>query len=522
MEEKRFLRVEWVKVGFYSLLLSFVALSNILQKDFIQPDFNFSILLLVAISLIFHFSYIIYISKFLKYPWVHYLVFIFDTIAITILMFFFPAVQALFVFLYLIHILMAGLLFSREGGVFIAVVSSFCFSLLLAVGPKLEGQMLLLTIGLNNLGFFVVAFLSGSLGEQLKSLSTELTKKTKDLQILKDLNTLILQNMQSGFISMDTKNSILLHNDSASEILGKTLVEGTQLEFVFPQLIDRLHAGTGRGSLQLNYNLKCKDGFKNLLILYSDILDEQKTKIGGLLIFSDQTDIRKLEDDKKRNEKLAAIGKLAAGIAHEIRNPLASMSGSIQFLKSTLTTASDEEKKLMQIVLREIDRLNGLVTDFLDFARPEKTLTELVSLSLVVEETLEQIKKDTRLSPDVMIETSIGKDIQIIGDKNKLLQVVLNLLINAIQALDESSIKRIQIDLQQTEDNVVLKIKDSGLGMSDEVKSRLFEPFHTTKPKGTGLGLAVVHKILENHRANVDVSSRAGEGAEFVLRFPLP
>lgn len=521
MEEKRFLRVEWFKVGFYSLLLGFIALSNILQKDFIQPDFNFSILLLVAISLVFHFVYINYISKFLKYPWIHYVVFIFDTIATTILMYFFPAVQALFVFLYLIQILMAGLLFSKEGGVFIAVVSSFCFSILLAVGPKLEGQMLLLTIGLNNLGFFVVAFLSGSLGEQLKSLSTELTKKTKDLQILKDLNALILQNMQSGFISMDTKNSILLHNDSAGKILGKTLVEGTQLEFVFPQLIERLHV-LGSGSLQLNYNLKCRDGFKNLLILYSDILDEQKNKIGGLLIFSDQTDIRRLEDEKKRNEKLAAIGKLAAGIAHEIRNPLASMSGSIQFLKSTLTTASDEEKKLMQIVLREIDRLNGLVTDFLDFARPEKTLTDVVSLTLVVEETLAQIKKDPRCSPDINIETNIARDIKVIGDKNKLLQVVLNLLINAVQALEDSSIKRIQIDLKQAGDTVVLKIKDSGLGMSDEVKSRLFEPFHTTKPKGTGLGLAVVHKILENHRANVDVLSRSGEGAEFVLTFPLP
>ncbi|MCB0348181.1 MAG: hypothetical protein KDD37_05065 [Bdellovibrionales bacterium] len=291
---------------------------------------------------------------------------------------------------------------------------------------------------------------------------------------------------------------------------------------MFPKLIERLQIEAGKESLQLNYNLRFSEGFKNLLILYSEIKNQNGLKIGSMLIFSDQTEIRKLEHDKKRNEKLAAIGKLAAGIAHEIRNPLASMSGSIEYLKSTLNTATDEEKKLMQIVLREIDRLNGLVTDFLDFARPEKTLTDLVSLSTLVNEVLQQIKNDKRFTADVNVEANVADKIDIIGDKNKLLQVVLNLLINANQALEESAVKRIQIDLIKDDSYAILKVKDSGLGMTDEVKSRLFEPFHTTKPKGTGLGLAVVHKILENHRATIDVVSRAGEGAEFSLKFPLP
>jgi two-component system, NtrC family, sensor histidine kinase PilS len=518
MDEKKYLRTEWVKIGFYSLLLIFISMSSILQTDFIQPDFNHGLLSLLTIAFIIHFFYIYFLKDILVINTIHYTVFIFDTIAITLLMFYFPSVQALFVFLYLVHILLAGLLFNKEGSIFIAVVSSFAFSLLLALGPQLEGQMLLLTIGLNNLGFFVVAFLSGTLGEQLKSLNFELSKKTKDLQVLKDLNSLILQNMQSGFISMDVKNSISLFNDAAGKILDKKLVEGTQLEFIFPQLSEKLQKSTNQ---QLDYNLKVKNGFKNLLILYSDIQQDGQ-KIGSMLVFSDQTNFRKLEDEKKRNEKLAAIGKLAAGIAHEIRNPLASMSGSIEFLRSSLQTATDEDKKLMQIVLREIDRLNGLVTDFLDFARPEQTLTELISLSQAANDTLQQLQNDQRFSKDVQIESNIEKSVEIIGDKNKLVQVIINLLINASQALQDSSIKRIQVEVKKQQTHILLRIKDSGLGMTEEVKSRLFEPFHTTKPKGTGLGLAVVHKILENHRATIEVISRPGEGADFLIRFPLP
>tara|TARA_B100001248_G_scaffold260619_1_gene249358 strand:- start:2714 stop:3883 length:1170 start_codon:yes stop_codon:yes gene_type:complete len=388
------------------------------------------------------------------------------------------------------------------------------------VNPLLEGQLLFLSLGLNNLGFFLIALLSGTLSEQLRSLGTELEKKTQDIQVLKDLNALILENMKSGFISIDKDNRILLYNGSASEILEKNIVEGARLNFIMPDLKHKLAKIKKRGS-PIEHIYRAKSATKNLLLLVSDIFSDSNERLGSVIIFSDQTEFKRLEEEAKQNEKLAAIGKLAAGIAHEIRNPLASMSGSIQFMAESLKSGGEEEQKLMKIVLKEIDRLNLLVTEFLDFAKPEKSEKQEVDLTDLVQETLDLLEKDERFANDIHLEKELQKSLKIYADKAKIKQVLLNLLINASQAMEESAVKKLKISLKTKGLDTVLSIRDSGCGMSDEVKKRLFEPFHTTKAKGTGLGLAMVHKILDNHKARVEVKSKSGEGTEFKIHFPL-
>jgi len=239
---------------------------------------------------------------------------------------------------------------------------------------------------------------------------------------------------------------------------------------------------------------------------------------GRVLLFQDVTKIIHLEEKLKQHEKLAAVGQLAAGIAHEIRNPLASMSASIEMLKTAQEWTDPENKKLMEITLKEIDRLNGLITEFLDFVKPEKL--KLVSLSLndLLQEIvtaasgMEEFKKMTSISTKF-------QTIQVLAHGEKLKQVVWNLLLNAVQAIKEKGIIEIGCEAV-SEQRVKWWVSDTGQGMTEEVLAHIYEPFFTTKPQGTGLGLPTVFKIIEAHHGEIKVNSVVGKGTCFEIFIP--
>jgi two-component system sensor histidine kinase PilS (NtrC family) len=239
----------------------------------------------------------------------------------------------------------------------------------------------------------------------------------------------------------------------------------------------------------------------------------------NLYLVKDVTDLRALENQLLQTEKLAAVGQLAAGIAHEIRNPLAGISGSIQMLSQEHAT-DPQQKKLMDIVIREIDRLNLLITDFLNYAKPEKSPEQPVDLRPVIEEVLALSRRHPDVSPGFVWDTDI-QSVQVLGFAEKLKQAFYNICINSLQAMKDRPVQKLEVRLSARGDWAVLSIKDSGAGMSEDTKKKMFEPFHTTKAKGTGLGLAITYKILEVHRAQIDVQSELGVGTEFIIKFPL-
>jgi two-component system, NtrC family, sensor histidine kinase PilS len=251
----------------------------------------------------------------------------------------------------------------------------------------------------------------------------------------------------------------------------------------------------------------------------SPLLNEKSEVSGYIIIFQDLTEIVRLETAMRRQEKLAAVGKLAAGIAHEIRNPLASISGSIELLKSMLTLDTPEQNKLMDIMLKEITRLNSLITEFLEFVRPGERKLEVCEVDHILNEVLDMVKVNTQLPQNVKQERKLQSNGFVSGDKNKLKQVFLNLVINAYQAMIEIQNPVLYVETFVKDENLFVKFKDSGIGMSEQTLKRLFEPFFTTKPKGTGLGLATVHKILETHDAKIFVESHEGQGTEFTIQF---
>ncbi|RYZ76764.1 MAG: hypothetical protein EOP05_04055, partial [Proteobacteria bacterium] len=206
--------------------------------------------------------------------------------------------------------------------------------------------------------------------------------------------------------------------------------------------------------------------------------------------------------------------------AHEIRNPLASISGSIQLLGSSFTARQEEEQKLMAISLREIDRLNNLLTEFLDFVRPDTLKDDPVDLNSLIREIIEMLKFNKNLRSEVKQTLTLDASLEISGHRDKLKQAFLNIIINAYQAMNEAPNPAVEISTVNGDGKVIVKIRDHGVGIDEVGLRKMFEPFHTTKAKGTGLGLAVTHKIIESHGGRIFVESTKGVGTEFTLEFP--
>jgi two-component system sensor histidine kinase PilS (NtrC family) len=253
-----------------------------------------------------------------------------------------------------------------------------------------------------------------------------------------------------------------------------------------------------------------------------------------VVIFQDVTEVVGLEEELRRNARLAGVGQLAADIAHEIRNPLAAISGSIEVLRSEQPPEpKGEGGRLMEIVLREVDRLNALITDFLQYARPAPPKLEAIRVTELLGEVVEVFRVGA--APEVGVEIETGGALQVEGDEAQLRQVVWNLLQNAAQAIEgEGSIRvaarsvpAAQAPLRdgrsaQRDESLVVEIAvtDNGRGIDPEVAERVFDPFFTTKRGGTGLGLATVHRIVESHSGVVQLESRQGEGT--TVRILLP
>jgi two-component system sensor histidine kinase PilS (NtrC family) len=259
----------------------------------------------------------------------------------------------------------------------------------------------------------------------------------------------------------------------------------------------------------------------------SPLKDSGDREMGDILIFQDLTRLREMEEHVKRSDRLAAIGKMAAGIAHEIRNPLASISGSIEILKEELGN-STQNQALMGIILREVHRLNSLIADFLLFARPISPGRERIQLNRLIEEILQMLGHSPDFNVLIRLETEFEDDLYVQGDPNQVRQVFWNLLINAAQAMPKGGMLKVR--LRKGSPHALLpagrsygevSVIDSGVGIGEEDIGKIFDPFFTTKERGTGLGLSIVHSIVESYGGKIVVQSRKGRGSVFAVFIPL-
>lgn len=511
--------VEFVRISLFIVVLGVGLITSITQGHFVNWTVLAPFLGILTAVFALHTIWVSVWSQLIQRSTLLFLGFVLDSVAISLLIYFFGINQSLFLFLHLINILLAGIFFRGVGALTLALITSIFFSTAVLFSYEIKALNFFFLLVLNNIAFFTMAGLAGYLSEQLQSIGSELKQTGLNLRSAQELNQVLIDNIPSGMASFTEQGEILRVNPSAQSILEKNDLMNLHWQDLFPEV-----------------SLQDKNFFKQD-IKYKSFSD-QETKILGLTVkkifspelqaylyialFDDLTKVRQLEFTARQNEKMAAVGGLAAGIAHEIRNPLTGISGSVEMLSQN--TNNEDDRKLMRIILREINRLNNLITEFLEYSRPETPPTDKIDLGFVVNEVLEALKTDSKVRADVVQEKDLHSNLFILGKSDKLKQVFLNIILNAYQAMnDNASDKPLLIKVKGAveEGRVKIIITDTGCGMSEATKKKMFEPFHTTKPKGTGLGLAVTHKILEGHGAQIFVESELGKGTEFTLTFPV-
>jgi len=436
-----------------------------------------------------------------------------------------------YIFLYALSIVGAGALSYRGGAVVVTLAS---ISLLIAVSLLAWTQAIALpalsqirpweqswvdlirTLGINLAALIGVGALSFIFGDQLQRGVETLATTRKAAADLLTLHEDIVRSLASGLITIAPDGIILTANVAAADILGQPpVLAGQPIDRLMPGLSALIATGLGelrRADLQLAADL-------TVGVTVSPLRDVKNQVIGRVVNFQDLTELRRLEVQSRRSERLAMIGQLAAGIAHEIRNPLASISGSVELLRQG-PSPSDDDRTLMAIVHREIQRLNVLIGDLLDYANPRPPQPVDFDLGVMVEETLQVARREQAFA-SIELAFSVDRPLPLHADPAKLRQVLWNLLRNAADAAALGG-RHVRVDARREPGATTLVVADDGPGIPADQLTRIFDPFFTTKAKGTGLGLATCHAIVAEHGGHIDAASQPGQGTRMTVSLPHP
>ncbi|HZJ31128.1 MAG TPA: ATP-binding protein [Vicinamibacterales bacterium] len=403
--------------------------------------------------------------------------------------------------------------------------------LLLKVAPAADLPSLRFaqyTVFINLFGFLAVAWLSRSLSESLRSAGAKLEDASHQIEDLRAFNEYVIDSLLSGLISTDADCRIRTFNRAAAGITGVPAadavgVDAAELLQMPPHLRPSLGALTETQSLRVDLIYKTGDGRLIDIGLTVTTIAFPDGRPGYLFVFQDVTTMKRLEREARLRQRLAAVGEMAAGIAHEIRNPLASMSGSIQLLREELPL-SEEQAQLMDIVLRESERLNQTIGSFLAYARPQRAAVSRLDVRNVVEDAAALLRNSAEVRDAHRLDIDVPlKPVWYEADGNQVRQIIWNLATNGLRAMKDGG--RLLLSVSEQRDSigrleVVLSVQDEGCGIpADEIDS-IFQPFRSTFERGTGLGLATVHRIVTDYSGTIQVSSTVGSGTTMRVRLP--
>ena len=425
-----------------------------------------------------------------------------------------------FVFTYSLAVVGAAILLFRRGAFLTAAASSGAFvALSLAVqfgqltlpagSQPMSPSRLAFVLTTNALAQFLIAALAGYLAEQVSRAGGRLSAREADLKELVALQNRIVNAMPSGLITCDDKGLITFINPAAVAILGQAATDRgpLQMEEVLPGA-SRLPRTTRRAELSVD-----TPNGRRVLGLAVTPLEEQGGSL--LVVFQDLTYLRRMQEELKRIDRLASLGRGSAQLAHEIRNPLASMRGSAQLLGDDVQN-SPHLVRLAHIIVRESDRLAALVDGYLELARPPPPARENIRIDSVVAETVEMLRADPMTSGVVLEE--ILAPVDGLADAAQLRQVLINLLRNALTAVGKGGTVRVTVD--EDSNQARIRVWDSAGSIPADDLTRIFEPFYTTSAAGTGLGLSTVHAIIQAHAGLIAVTSSASQGTTFTVALP--
>ena len=451
--------------------------------------------------------------------------------------------------LFVLSILSASIVYQLIGSTVVAGLASLAYASILWFENGLElsleslflvGDAAFYKVFLYLCTFFLVAFISGYLTQKLKVKGEELWSASLELDKIKADTDDILKHLKSGLITIDAAGRIVYFNRAAEEILGysEADVKGKDCRDAFrqrmPQMAERITRAAKFNQEDSRGLLYIEDKNKKKIpigISTSLLGDREKGVRGVIAIFQDISGAMRLEEKVRTADRLAAVGELSAGIAHEIRNPLASISGSVEVLNEELSL-TQENRKLLDLIIKETGRLNRIVTDFLNYARIGPSLLSKVELARLVDDVIEIARKHPSFEENISIRKLFSSRARyVLGEENQIKQILLNLLVNAMESMEgrwgeilitDKSLEQLDQfyfkgEEPQESEWVPVAIVDQGKGMSEEQKEKIFSPFYSAKKNGTGLGLAIVQRLVNNLGGTIEFQSQKGKGSVFVV-----
>ena len=504
--------------------------------------------LLIALSYLLTILYVIAFKYTNHISLLAYVQLVVDTLLVTAIIYATGGIESLFSFVYPLVIIAAGIMLYQKGALIIASSSTLFYGLLLLfyylgfihplgevadISRYRNGLQLIYIFSVNMAGFFLVALLSSYLSSQAKKAHLALKAKQSDFDNLEVLQKSIINGVPSGVIAVDDTNRIVLFNPASENMLGvkAETVSDEHITFLFPSLFENLPISRNSDSLSIkksfaDFVYTRPDTQKRYLRVSSaPLILPGGRRTGQIFVIQDMTEIRLSEQELKKVEGLAMTGELAARVAHEIRNPLASISGSVQMLKEGMKK-DDINIRLMDIVVREIKRLNHLVDDFLVFARSGKKFMQSFELNSLLRESLSIFQGSQHMNRDIDIKTDFKEDIVLNSDPDGLKQVLWNIFLNACDAMPDGGTLYVTsfTELQEHPSSTKMAwivVRDTGKGFKQENLSQVFSPFFTTKERGTGLGLAIVKGIIDGLGGDIFADNHKDGGAVIKIMLPL-
>jgi two-component system sensor histidine kinase PilS (NtrC family) len=455
-------------------------------------------------------------------------------------------IESIFTFLFFFTIFTGATLRGRQGALFTATIAALSYLVIFVIQFSSFGSVPTLffadvnasqqlpfdNVVVHVAAFYAVGFGAGYLAERIGQVGSELERRQLDIRQLRALNDNIVRSLSAGLVTLDLDGRVSFFNPAAAELTGipEEAARFQPLATLIPELASLLAEATRDATLpdgRVEGRLTRPNGDDLVVGLSVALLrDPRGLPNGYVLTFQDLTALKSMELEVQRRDHLAAIGKLSAAIAHEIRNPLASISGCVELLAKRNPEGA-EERQLTDIVVREVDRLNGLVEEFLEYARPIQVSRRRFSLTELVAEVVQMATLDARVSEGVVIElmNQASGELLLDSDPQRIRQVLVNLVRNGCQAMERGG--RLRITTSRIafgsggSPYVVVQVDDTGPGLTEEVRQNLFEPFFTTKQSGTGLGLATSYRIVSELGGVLLADNAPGGGARFVLMMPL-